>query len=194
MSTDKNNGLQTYTSDLLALEKHFMNAIRKQKASDKVTDERAVELLHELDKMVSKHVQALEKHVDRLGGDMKADIKTTVASFAGSIAGLIDSVRNDTISKMMRDDYTALSMITIGYTMLHTHALAENDTMLTELTAEHMTDCTALITEISKVVPIVVAAELIDDKDRAETIGQQALENTQAAWNPEVFNRKPEIV
>lgn len=93
---------------------------------------------------------------------MKADIKTTVASFAGSIAGLIDSVRNDT--------------------------------MLTELTAEHMTDCTALITEISKVVPIVVAAELIDDKDRAETIGQQALENTQAAWNPEVFNRKPEIV
>tara|TARA_R100001143_G_scaffold6711_1_gene9063 strand:- start:3478 stop:4062 length:585 start_codon:yes stop_codon:yes gene_type:complete len=194
MSTDKNKGLQKYTSDLLALEEHFMNAIRKQKASDKVRDHRVVELLHELDKMTSEHVHSLEKQVERLGGELKSDIKTTIASFTGSIAGLIDSVRNDTVSKMMRDDYTALSMITIGYTMLHTYALAAEDTMLTELTSEHMTNCTGLITEISKIVPLIVATEIIDDEDRAESIGQMALENTQAAWKPEAFTTEPEIV
>ncbi|REL38113.1 hypothetical protein DYD21_05730 [Rhodohalobacter sp. SW132] len=194
MSTEKKKDLRTYTSDLLALEKHFMNAIKKQKASDKVKDDRVIELMHELDKMVSTHVKSLERHVDRLGGEMKSDIKSKIASFTGSVAGLMDSVRSDTVSKMMRDDYTALSMITIGYTMLHTHALAEEDELLADLTTEHMTRCTSLITEISKVVPLVVASEMIEDEKRAEIIGQKALENTQAAWKPDVVNREPEIV
>ncbi|MCH8557905.1 MAG: hypothetical protein LAT84_08790 [Balneolia bacterium] len=194
MSTDKSESIQTYTSDLLALEKHFMNAVRKQKASDKVTDTRVIDLMHEFDKMASSHVETLQKHVDRLGGETTSNIKAAVASFAGSIAGLIDTVRDDTVSKMLRDDYTALSMITIGYTMLHTHALASNDTALAEVTSVHLTDCTGLITETSKVIPLIVASEIIDDENQAKTIGEKALENTQHAWKPEVFNMQPDIV
>lgn len=194
MSNENKNTLQTYTSDLLALENHFMNAIKKQKTSDQIKDEEVIELLHELDKKASSHVKSLERHVDRLEGELKSDIKTKLASFAGSIAGLIDAARNDTMSKMVRDDYTALSMITIGYTMLHTHALAEEDEILAELTQKNLTDCTSMITEISKVVPLAVAREMIDDADRAEEIGNKALENTQAAWKPDVVNQEPQIV
>lgn len=194
MSNENKNTLQTYTSDLLALENHFMNAIKKQKTSDQIKDEEVIELLHELDKKASSHVKSLERHVDRLEGELKSDIKTKLASFAGSIAGLIDAARNDTMSKMVRDDYTALSMITIGYTMLHTLALAEEDEILAELTQKNLTDCTSMITEISKVVPLAVAREMIDDADRAEEIGNKALENTQAAWKPDVVNQEPQIV
>jgi len=194
MSTVNQSSLQKYTSDLLALENHFMNALKKQKTSEQIKDEKVIELLHELDKMTSSHVTSLEHHVDRLGGELKSDIKTKIASFAGSLAGLIDAARTDTMSKMLRDDYTALSMITIGYTMLHTHALSEDDELLAELTKENLTNCTTMITEISKVVPLAVAREVTDDADRAEDIGNMALNNTQAAWKPDVVNQEPQIV
>lgn len=194
MSTEDQNSLQNYTSDLLALENHFMNAVKKQKSSSQIKDEEVIELLHELDKMTSSHVKSLERHVERLGGELKSDIKTKIASFAGSIAGLIEGARKDTMSKMMRDDYTALSMITIGYTMLHTHALAERDELLSELTQKNLRDCTSMVTEISKVVPLAVARDIIKDAARADEIGMKALDNTQEAWKPEVVNQKPQIV
>lgn len=112
----------------------------------------------------------------------------------GSVAGMIDSVRNDARSKMLLDDYAALSMITIGYTMLHTHALSDENENLTELCKSHLEDCTILITEISKVIPIVMSYEINNDTDRAEEIGSKALGNTQAAWKPGQVNKKPEIV
>ena len=194
MSAKENKSLRRYTSDLLALESHFMNAVKKQKTSDELKDENAIELIHELDKMSSEHVKSLERHVERLGGKMTSDIKTKIATFAGSVAGLIDGARSDAMSKMLRDDYTALSMITIGYTMLHTHALAEEDELLAELTQKQLSDCTNMITEISKVVPLVVAEEVIDDPKRAKEIGQKALDNTQSAWKPAVVNQEPQIV
>lgn len=194
MSNEEKKSLRKYTSDLLALENYFMTAVKKQKTSEKVKDERVIEMLHEMDKRVSGHVDTLESHLNRLGGKTKEGLKSKIASFSGSVAGLIDGARNDTMSKMMRDDYTALSMIAIGYTMLHTHALAEEDEELAELTREHLGNCTSMITEVSKVVPLVVAVELMDDPERASEIGRKAMENTQAAWKPEVVNREPEIV
>jgi len=194
MSTTKKSSLKTYTSDLLALEKHFMNAIKKQKSSGRVKDERAIELLHELDKSISGNVKELEAQAMRLGGDLKTSVKSRIASFTGSVAGMIDSVRDDTVSKMLRDNYAALSMVTIGYTMLHTHALSEEDTLLSEMSHSHLEKCTILITEISKVVPLITAHEINSDAARAEEIGKKALENTQAAWKPEHVNQEPQIV
>lgn len=193
MSNTRTKNISTYTSDLHALERHFMNAVKKQKTSDKVTDKRAVELLHELDKMASSHVQKLEAEIEQMGGEVKSTIKSKIATFAGSIAGMIDAVRNDALSKMLRDDYTALSMITIGYTMLHTHALSNENQKLANISKSHLEDCTVLITEISKVIPMVTAYEINSDKDRAEEIGAKALENTHSAWKPENVNSKPEI-
>lgn len=194
MSKEEMKSLKKYTADLHALENHFMNAIKKQKSSEKVKDDKVIDLLNEIDKTASSHVQMLENHVERLGGDLKSELKSKIASFAGSVAGLIDGARNDMLSKMMRDDYTALSMIVIGYTMLHTHALAGDDQELAKLAENHLTNYTPFITEISKIAPLTVAHELIDDHSRAEQIGQKALENTQAAWKPEVVNKEPQIV
>ena len=47
-----------------------------------------------------------------MGAEVKSTVKSKIASFTGSVAGMIDTVRDDALSKMLRDDYAALSMIT----------------------------------------------------------------------------------
>jgi len=188
MSTEKSKDIKTYTSDLHALERHLMNAVKKQKTSDKVTDKRAVELLNNLDKMTSSHVQKLTAELDQMGAEVKSTIKSKIASFTGSVAGMIDTVRDDSLSKMLRDDYAALSMITIGYTMLHTHALSSENQELADISKNHLDDCTIMITKTSKVIPIVTAFEINSDTDRAEEIGNRALQNTQESWKGEHVN------
>lgn len=193
MSTETKQDLKKYTSDLHALERHFMNAIKKQKTSDRVTDKRAVELLNNLDKVASSHVQKLSAELDQMGAEVKSSVKSKIASFVGSVAGMIDTVRDDALSKMLRDDYAALSMITIGYTMLHTHALSNENEKLANLSKKHLDDCTIMITKISKVIPVVTAYEINSDTNRADEIGKQALQNTQKSWSAEHINSELEL-
>jgi len=193
MSTNKRNDIKTYTSDLHALERHLMNAVKKQKNSDKVIDKRAVELLNNLDKMTSAHVQKLSADLDQMGAEVKSKVKSKIASFTGSVAGMIDSVRDDALSKMLRDDYAALSMITMGYTMLHTHALSNDNKELADMSKSHLDDCTIMITEISKVVPMVTAYEINSDTSMAEAVGKRALESTQQSWSAKHVNSDMQI-
>ena len=105
-----------------------------------------------------------------------------MASAAGKVAGYIDTARGDAASKMLRDDYTALSMIASGYTMLHTAALGAGNDELAEFTKESLTRIAQLITDTSIVIPHVVAEEL-----EISDIANEAENNTQQAWDPENF-------
>ncbi|HMB98344.1 MAG TPA: hypothetical protein VKM36_07675 [Balneolaceae bacterium] len=194
MSKPDKETLRDYTADLLTLETHLLNAVKKQKSSEKVRIGEAIELLHVLDKTLSVHTTVLEKKVEGLDGERKSKIKSKIGSFTGQIAGLVDTVREDPVSKMMRDDYCSLSMIAIGYTMLHTLALAAKDSELAELTSGNLSDIAQLITETSRVVPVVVASETTDDEQKAEEIWKEALKNTQDAWSTENMADRPEIV
>ena len=192
MSAEK---LKDYTSDLHSLQTHLFNAVKKQRTSDRVSDVQAMELLNSLDRILRSQLEALDSQIDRLGGGRKSDLKELLGSFAGLAAGLIDTVREDPVSKMLRDDYTALSMLATGYTMLHTHALAMEDQELAELAANHLGEITPVITEVSRVIPLVVARESTGlDKESAEEIGRKALENTQEMWKAVHIDNEPVVV
>ena len=93
---------------------------------------------------------------------------------------------------MMRDDYTALSMLATGYTMLHTHALTADDNEVADIALKHLGEITPVITEISRVLPLVVARESNDlDTDKSEEIGRKAMENTQKMWKAEQIKKEP---
>jgi hypothetical protein len=103
---------------------------------------------------------------------------------AGVAAGLYDKVRHDPVSKMLRDDYTALSLTAISYTMLHTTALALQKQPLADLAQRYLKDITPIIVDISQVIPGVVLKDLEDNEvmiDRA--VGQEAVRKTQQAWS-----------
>lgn len=176
-----NKSIESYTTDLYELIKHTQVVVRTQKNSDKVMDPKSVDLLHNLDIAFTKQINGLED-LDVLNEGTKKTVKDNLAKATGKIAGFIDSARDDAASKMLRDDYTALSMIASGYTMLHTYALAEENDELANFTQESLTRIAQLITETSKVLPHMVAAEI-----EAPDIADEAEENTQKAWNPENF-------
>ncbi|MFO7798694.1 hypothetical protein [Rhodohalobacter sp.] len=191
MSTDK---LKDYTADLLTLETHLFNAVKKQRTSERASDNDAMVLMNELDQILRNQINALESHLDKLGGGRKSDLKELLGSFSGLAAGLIDTVRKDPVSKMLRDDYTALSMLATGYTMLHTHSLAADDNELSEIALNHLGEITPVITEISRVLPLVVARESNDlDSDKSEEIGRKAMENTQKMWKAEQIKKEPTV-
>jgi hypothetical protein len=189
MSAEK---LRDYTSDLHSLETHLFNAVKKQRTSDRVNDNQAMELLNDLDRILRNQLNALSEQIERLGGGRKSDLKELLGSFAGLAAGLIDTVREDPVSKMLRDDYAALSMLATGYTMLHTHALALKDQEIADLAVKHLGEITPVITEISRVIPLVVARESTGlDNDSAEEIGRKAMDNTQEMWKAGQIEKEP---
>jgi len=194
MGSIKEKKLRKYASDLLAVQRHLLSAVKKQQASDKVTQKEAIELFYQINLVLSEQAGQLESHVNKLGGDLKEEVKSKLAGFTGSLTALVDTVRSDTVSKMIRDDYIALSMLAAGYKMLHTSAIIAHREDLVRLTREHLTTIAQLITKSSKVLPMVVARELSDDPKLAEEIGNQAVEITQKAWSAENVHSEPEIV
>lgn len=177
MTTDK---VRNYADDLYTLLKHTQNVVRKQKNSDKLSHSQAVNLLHEIDISLSNQINHFESRENWINDDLSTNIKEKLGSITGKIAGFIDTTREDAESKMLRDDYTALSFIATGYTMLHTAALGSDMDELASFSNESLTTIAGLITQTSKILPHVVAEEL-----NIAHIADQAEENTQRSWKPE---------
>ncbi len=175
--------LNTYVNDFMTYNRHLLSAVRSQKTSDALTNPKAVSLLQDLDIAITNQINELEKFDDLIDDSTKGDVKDKIASVFGSIAGNIDTLRNDPISKMLRDDYAALSMLASGYTMLHTAALTYEKDELAEFAQKSLERIAQLITETSKVIPFVVADELSGDNQNANEIAEKSLEITQKAWD-----------
>lgn len=176
-----------YTQDLLSLNKHFLSVVRSQKSSNTIKNTNAINLLHNVDVAMTNQINTLENFDDLMDESNMQKVKDKAATIFGSIAGTIDSVRKDAVSKMIRDDYTALSMIAGGYTMLHTAAIANEHTELAQFSSESLQTIAQLITETSQVLPMVVAAELTTSEENALAVGEKALNETQKAWKPEAL-------
>lgn len=176
-----NSAIENYTTDLYELIRHTQTVIRSQKNSDSIMNPKAVDLLHDMDMAFTNQINGFED-LGILNEGAKKTVKDNLAKATGKIAGFIDSARDDAASKMLRDDYTALSMIASGYTMLHTSALGSGNEELANFTQESLTRIAQLITETSKTLPHIVAEEM-----DVEDIADEAEENTQKAWDPENF-------
>jgi hypothetical protein len=104
----------------------------------------------------------------------------------GWAASAIDMVRTNPISKNLRDDYTALNLAAIGYTMLHTTGQALQHEPTADLAAMYLMDYTPLITELNEIVPTVVVRELRDETEIMDpTAAHRSVQRTQAAWQGE---------
>ena len=185
--SDRKETLQQYVSDMLALERHIHEAVRRQRDDEKVGQHlQAQQLISRIESTLDEHIEHLEQHLESLGGEPAAPVKNAVSAVAGMAAGLYDKVRSDPVSKMLRDDYTALSLAAISYTMLHTTGLAMTDHKTADIALEHLTHWTPLIVEISEIIPLAVVRELSDEGAMVSAqVGQEAIRNTQQAWTRE---------
>jgi ferritin-like metal-binding protein YciE len=186
---DREKNLQAYVNDMYAVEKHTMEAVERQLENKDVQKKQpAHQLIQRIHSTLKQHLSALESRLDQLGG--RSVVKSAVASVSGAVAGAYDHVRTETVSSMLRDDYTALSMSAIAYTMLHTTALSLHDQATATLALKHLKNITPLITEISKVIPTLVVQDVHDDVDTADlSVAPQAVRNTQEAWDASHINQ-----
>jgi len=172
-----------YVNDMLALERDIKEAVDRQVEDQHV--ERSPEvaaLLNEIAVTTDARLASLDELSDSLGGGARA-IKEAVAAAAGLLAGLYGKVRKHHVSRMLRDDYTALALAATGYSMLYTSAVALHDGHTAAISQRHLRDVTPLIMQLSRVIPAVVVAELAEEfpdlNHEAVAAGREA---TVRAW------------
>lgn len=185
---DNREEIRPYVADMAAVERHILEALERQHNDDAFKDfPNALGLVGRLEGLLKTHVENLETHLGSLpGGGVAAAVKETVTGVLGGLAGIYDKVRKDKVSRALRDDYTALSLATVSYTMLHSTALGLRQGMTAEIALRNLKELTPYIMELSQIIPQVVLKELsFEGYDIDFSLAPQAVRNTQEAWSPE---------
>lgn len=163
---EKMDLLQSYTADQLAVIRHIIMAVDRQVQTDKVRNNSEVsELLTRVKFALDKQRDDLTLHLEReMGGKgVEGAAKNALTSATGFFAGLYSSVRNDTISRMIRDDCAALNFACLCYSMLYATATAFEVQKTATVATTHLHELTPLVVELNKALPGVVVDELSED-------------------------------
>lgn len=178
------NNLRMYVNDMVALEKHILEALERQREDERVQqDVEFKELIDRLHTIVRAHVLTMENHAAAVGEKFGSSVKDAVSSFTGVVAGLYDKVRKHPVSRLLRDDYTALSLAATAYSMLYTTGLATRELPIANVALRHLQELTPLIKDLSRIIPVAVVKELAeDDPEIDRSILGLAQENTRKAW------------
>lgn len=154
--------ISDWVGDMVALEAHIEEALDHQlKVKDQVpAAASAVQHFHDSTKGNRDRLKAYQEKIGTTGGN---PVIAVGASVLGKAAGLIDRVRNDTVTKSLRDDYTAFNHASVGYTLLHTTALALGDGETAQLAAQNLKVHASNVQHINHIISDVVLAEIQKD-------------------------------
>lgn len=182
---DDRHVIATYLSDMLALERHIAAPVESQlKSEDHQSYAEANRIVRKIKSCTDAHIAALEAQTSAVGGHAGSPIKSAWAALLGVGAAGINQARKMKVSKSLRDDYTALGLSAISYTMLHATALGLGDTATAQLAKRHLDDYAPLIIEISKAMPTVVLEELREDGENVRISAAQISEQqTGESWS-----------
>ena len=156
MARDRNEAINSYITDMLALEDHIEKAVKGQLTDLKDYPDILTEL-RQIHRKIEHHVSDLRTLSDRRNAaGVVESVKRAGAAVAGAAAGLIDLLRTEGLPKNLRDDYTAFNLASIGYVMLHTTAAALDDQEVGDLAQQHLRDYTETIMRLNALVPAAV--------------------------------------
>ena len=156
MARDRNEAINSYITDMLALEDHIEKAVKGQLTDLKEYPE-VVVALRDIHTKIEHHISDLRMLSDqRNAGGVVESVKRAGSALAGVAAGVIDLLRTEGLPKNLRDDYTAFSLANIGYVMLHTTALAVEDQEVADLAHQHLRDYTDAVIRLNSLIPAAV--------------------------------------
>jgi ferritin-like metal-binding protein YciE len=163
VARDKNEAINSYITDMLALEDHIEKALRGQ-LEDLEDYPEVMRELKQIHQKVQHHISDLRNLSERRAAGGPADIiKRAGSAVLGLGAAAIDLVRREGLPKNLRDDYTAFSLATIGYVMLHTTGLGLDDREVAELARQHFADYAEAVTRLHNIIPAAVIRFLKED-------------------------------
>jgi ferritin-like metal-binding protein YciE len=160
MSNNPKERIDSYVTDMLALEHHIKDALETQlkDLNDFPEVRRRVE---EFLNTVEFHISSLEGLSNARGAkDGGGIIKKAGSKVMGLAAGAIDMLRHEGMPKDLRDDYTAFSLAHIGYVMLHASATSLSQPDAAALAERHLTDYQRVLMTINHMIPAATIAFL----------------------------------
>lgn len=156
MARDRTEAINSYITDMLALEDHIEKAVKSQLTDLKEYPD-VVAALRQIHTRTEHHISDLRMLSDRRNaGGVVESVKRAGSAVAGVAAGLIDLIRTEGLPKNLRDDYTAFNLANIGYVMLHTTALAAEDQEVADLAHQHFRDYTDAVMRLNNLIPAAV--------------------------------------
>jgi hypothetical protein len=163
VARDKNEAINSYITDMLALEDHIEKAVRGQLEDLKDYPD-VVGELRQVHRRIEHHISDLKQLSERRSAGGATDaIKRAGSAVLGLGAAAIDLVRKEGLPKNLRDDYTAFSLATIGYVMLYTTGLSLGEREVAELARQHFSDYAEAVTRLHNIVPAAVVRYLKED-------------------------------
>jgi ferritin-like metal-binding protein YciE len=183
MARDRNEAINSYVTDMLALEDHIEKAVKGQLTDLKEYPE-VVVALQQIHVKIEHHISDLRMLIDqRNAGGVVESVKRAGSAVAGAAAGLIDLIRTEGLPKNLRDDYTAFSLANIGYVMLYTTALALEDQEVADLAHQHFRDYTEAVVQLNNLIPAAVV-RFLEEEDHTvrANIVSEVNENVARAW------------
>jgi ferritin-like metal-binding protein YciE len=187
MSRSANEAINSYITDMLALEQHIHKAVNGQIEDLDEDYPDVVRHLRVVEREVEGHIDTLKALMERRaeGGQVLADVvKRAGSAILGAGAAAVDFVRNEKLPKNLRDDYTATSLAAIGYVMLYTTALSLGDREVAELAHRHLEDHARNVMLLHNTIPGAVITFLQKDglPARSEVLGEVS-RNIESVWS-----------
>jgi ferritin-like metal-binding protein YciE len=179
---DKNRRtIVDYVGDMVALENHIEEALDRQLAATKdlPTAHAAVQRFHD---QVKSSRDAIKAYQGSVGTTGTKPLAQAGAAILGVAAGLIDKIRTEGATKSLRDDYTAFNHAAIGYTLLHTTAMAFGDDRTAKEAERGLTTYAGMVQDLNHVIADVAIEELKRD-------GHELVNSGAAAENRNTVDR-----
>jgi hypothetical protein len=179
-----NEILKQQISEQIALEEHFYNLLEQQILQiDSEYFEDAKSLLINAAEVLGEHYTALNLMLDSLDQDLLAQLGSSVVNGSAHKNQFLVSDSNIKISKILRDDYSALNLLTISNTLLHTTALALNSEAVASLALKHLENLVPFVIRIGELMPDVITRELQSSSSKINSeVAETALRNAKLAW------------
>jgi ferritin-like metal-binding protein YciE len=186
VARDPQTAINSYITDMIALEDHIEKALKGQISDLKDYPDLGAEV-RRVHSLVEHHLSDLRALADRRNaGGLTETVKRAGAAVAGVAAGVIDLVRTEGLPKNLRDDYTALSLATISYAMLYTTAAGLGEREVAELAQQHLRDYAGAVTRLNALVPASVIRYLSEEGlPVQQSVLSEGVRTIKSAWEGE---------
>jgi ferritin-like metal-binding protein YciE len=185
MARDADEAINSYVTDMLALERHIQTALEGQIEDLDEDYPDVVRHLRVIEREIDGHIDSLQMLSERraeIGQGLADVVKRAGSAVLGAGAAAIDFVRGEKLPKNLRDDYTAMSLAVIGYVMLHTTALSLGDKEIAGLAQRHLRDHARNVMLLQNVIPGAVVSFLRNDGLAPRDVLSEVSRNVRSVW------------
>lgn len=165
----KEDTIKRYLADMLTLERYVKDAAESQLNKNRFAEyPEARGAVQKLRTTAQQHIERIEQEMRPYGSEPTRGIKEMVAGAAGSVVELFQRLRTEQESKMIRDHYTVLSLMRMGYIALHTTGLALQQPQISGMALRHLSDFSPFVPELEDAMVKMVPHELREETDDVE--------------------------